>query len=148
MLQVLYIDLAHLELCNKNASHDGITVLRFLSQFSLPNLLARISLAWPSLLVAVAVIASASHSKSLIKNYICLIRAAVQVHQAIRQTNAFNLCPGRSTSNLCPLNNPDLLFSQPVKLADQGVYLATEGGLLMGCSGQSQIEYQVFRILF
>jgi hypothetical protein len=45
MLQVLDIDLAHLELCNKNASHDGITLLRFLSQLTLPNSLAWISLA-------------------------------------------------------------------------------------------------------
>ena len=35
----------------------------FLANFP-PNSLARISLAWPSLVVAVAVIASASHSKS------------------------------------------------------------------------------------
>jgi hypothetical protein len=25
---------------------------------------------------------------------------------------------------LCPFHNPDLFFSQPVKLVDQGVYLA------------------------
>jgi len=37
LLQVLDVDLAHFELGDKNASHDGIAMLRFLSQFSLPN---------------------------------------------------------------------------------------------------------------
>jgi hypothetical protein len=32
-------------------------------------------------------------------------------------------------------NYIDLLFSQPVKLVDQGVYLALEGCLLMECTG-------------
>jgi hypothetical protein len=33
LLQILDIDLAHLELGNENAGHNGITMLRFLDQF-------------------------------------------------------------------------------------------------------------------
>jgi hypothetical protein len=32
------------------------------------------------------------------------------------------------------LHNPNFLFGQPVKLADQGVYLALEGSLFMRCT--------------